>query len=561
MTIPQIPPVTPTAAAFPAEWTEIEAAGVPFHFDAMHFPFPVSPLMSSVSHAFEEGYSTALHEHNVPIAEMQVRHVNHYRYERVIPRIPASEEEAAAWGELTEKTLEREISRMLDRWFVEHRPALETELGRLRHIDLGSASPESILEVLDELDAGHRHLWLIHFRIVWPMLMAMQLFSEFLADLFDESPAAAHGLMVGGLSETIKAAFGLADLATLARTLGLADVIRSTPDDSLIAALENAPGGRMFLARLDAYLEEYGLRQDLFDLATPTWRENPSFALASVRNYLETGYDPRAEHEAMTDNTQQAFDAVHARLVSFPAAVRGQFDAMVQHARQGAFLQEEHNFYIDQQGLSLLRLAYRQVGQRLVAFGLLDDADDVFMLRIDEIRSALEQLTADTHAGDLSELARQRRAELGEAAAMDPPPIIGDTTGAPPPDTVGTRALTAFFGGPPQRSETPGQLRGNPGSRGIASGAARIARTLEEAREVRPGEILVAVTTMPAWTPLFGVAAAVVTETGGALSHCAIVAREYGIPAVVGAYGATRSISTGQRVTVDGTLGIVTIVD
>jgi pyruvate,water dikinase len=93
----------------------------------------------------------------------------------------------------------------------------------------------------------------------------------------------------------------------------------------------------------------------------------------------------------------------------------------------------------------------------------------------------------------------------------------------------------------------------------VATGIARVARTLEEATCVLPGEILVAVTTMPAWTPLFGTAAAVVTETGGRLSHCAIVAREYGIPAVVGAYGATRAITTGQRVTVDGGTGILTL--
>jgi pyruvate,water dikinase len=88
---------------------------------------------------------------------------------------------------------------------------------------------------------------------------------------------------------------------------------------------------------------------------------------------------------------------------------------------------------------------------------------------------------------------------------------------------------------------------------------ARVARTLAEATFLQPGEVLVAVTTMPPWTPLFGVAAAVVTETGGPLSHCAIVAREYGIPAVVGATGATRTIRTGQLVTVDGSRGVVTL--
>src|SRR5690606_28312124 len=108
-------------------------------------------------------------------------------------------------------------------------------------------------------------------------------------------------------------------------------------------------------------------------------------------------------------------------------------------------------------------------------------------------------------------------------------------------------------------SAEPGRIRGNAGSRGIATGVARVARTLDEARALQPGEILVAITTMPAWTPLFGTAAALVTETGGALSHAAIVARDYGLPAVVGAIGATHAIKTGQVITVDGTSGLVTI--
>ena len=119
--------------------------------------------------------------------------------------------------------------------------------------------------------------------------------------------------------------------------------------------------------------------------------------------------------------------------------------------------------------------------------------------------------------------------------------------------------MMRFFGGQPEAAQAPNQIKGNAGSRGIARGVARVARTLDEAKSLQPGEILVAVTTMPAWTPLFGTAAALVTETGGPLSHGAIVAREYGIPAVVGAPDATRAIRSGQIISVDGSTGTVTI--
>jgi pyruvate,water dikinase len=178
---------------------------------------------------------------------------------------------------------------------------------------------------------------------------------------------------------------------------------------------------------------------------------------------------------------------------------------------------------------------------------------------VDEIRDLIGQPDSAVRGEPTRALVTRRRDELAHAATLSPPPLIGVPVDAsPPPDSPMARGLVAFFGGPPRQAATPGQLQGTPGSRGIASGPARVARTLDEAKAVRPGEILVTVTTMPAWTPLFGVAAAVVTETGGPLSHCAIVAREYGIPAVVGAHGATRAIQTGQRVTVDGVAGVVT---
>jgi pyruvate,water dikinase len=119
--------------------------------------------------------------------------------------------------------------------------------------------------------------------------------------------------------------------------------------------------------------------------------------------------------------------------------------------------------------------------------------------------------------------------------------------------------LMKFFGTPPQPSDEPGVLRGNPGSPGVVRGCARVLRSLPEAAELREGEVLVAETTAPPWTPLFATAAAVVTDTGGILSHSAVVAREYRIPAVVGTGLATATIKSGQTIEVDGDAGIVRV--
>jgi pyruvate,water dikinase len=114
-----------------------------------------------------------------------------------------------------------------------------------------------------------------------------------------------------------------------------------------------------------------------------------------------------------------------------------------------------------------------------------------------------------------------------------------------------------FFGATLEESEDKGLIRGISGSPGVTSGVARLVLTLDEVDRLNPGEILVTYATAPPWTPLFGVVGGVVTDVGGRLSHCAIVAREYGIPAVVGTRVATARIHAGMRITVDGTRGIV----
>jgi pyruvate,water dikinase len=127
------------------------------------------------------------------------------------------------------------------------------------------------------------------------------------------------------------------------------------------------------------------------------------------------------------------------------------------------------------------------------------------------------------------------------------------------PDDPFVRALTKFFGGPPPEAQAPNEVGGYAGAPGVVQGTARIARTLAEADRILPGEILVAPTTTPAWSTLFGYIGAIVTDSGGILSHCAVVAREYGIPAVVGTAMATAFLQDGQWIEVDGTHGVVRI--
>jgi pyruvate,water dikinase len=499
---------------------------------------------------------TAARELNLPITAFEHRYRNNFLFERTAPLVSENDEEAHRHQRLAKDTIEAQIPLLGDRWRTEHLPRVQEILQQLRMLNATASDTLPPPSTVDELVSLLEELWAIHFRIAIPMGIALQVFDEFFADLFGPE-ADAHALTAGRYSASVRADIALSDLAGSARLLGLAGLFSESTPEMVLTRLDESQEGRQFANQLARFLEEFGLRQDLFDFITPTWRERPEIVIAGVRGYLENGRDNRAEHEKRARIAEAATDSARAALSSYPEPVRAQFEVMLEAGRAGAFLQEEHNFYIDQQGLALVRLIFLQIGRTLAQAGTIEAADDIFMLHDDEIRAALAG-----ERSDLKAVARDRRASFETSRHATPPPYIGAPPEAPSgEENTFSRAMIRFFGGPPQESGDPNVIRGMAGSRGTVSGTAFIARTLEEATDISPGEILVAITTMPPWTPLFGIAAAVVAETGGPLSHCAIVAREYGIPAVVGAHGATQRIQHGQTITVDGTNGVVTLHD
>ncbi len=532
-----------------------------YMFDAMHFPAPISKLFQTVmGPAFAEGFTRAVHGLNVPLQSAELTFQNNYLFQAFLPVIPKDEIEAIQLGERAEASMQAELPVMLARWENVHLPRIKTNLRFLETMNVEHCPRHELPSLLDDVVAIAADLWDTHFTIVVPVLLANQLFDEFYADLFGGSEQDAHQLLIGLPSESKKAGVGLSDLAAAAKAAGLDQLLLSTPADKVVDALRTVPVGEYYEAALRDYLREYGLRQDLFDFTVPTWLEDPTIAIANIQSYLKSGHDARAEHERSITDGVKALNAAREQIKELPEAVRGQFEFLVEASRAANFLQEEHNFYIDQRAMAQSRLLFMRLGRRLVADGVLAKADDIFMLTLDEVKLLSSRMLSEKEIGASRILILEREAEMEASARLTPPPFVGAVPSGPPPSgNPMDRAMLRFFGLPIEQTSGSGKLRGNPGSRGYASGIARVARTLDEAKSIQPGEILIAITTMPAWTPLFGTVAALVTETGGPLSHAAIVAREYGIPAVVGATGATRLIQSGQKITVDGSTGVITI--
>jgi len=335
------------------------------------------------------------------------------------------------------------------------------------------------------------------------------------------------------------------------------NALTSNAPSDVPAAWEATEEGQVFLGEFNEYLEEYGQRSDVFaEFGNASWTENPATPIKNMQDYVtETDRDLPAELEELAAERDRFTDETRERLRDKPQSVRDEFEQLVQTARWGHKLQEDHNFWIDQRGTHKVRRVLLEFGRRLAAAGATDERDDVFYLMQDELRDAARALPG----GDHRKIVAERKAEMEHFRNVGPPPVLGTEPPGPPPGDPMSKAIGRFFGAPPPKSEVVNVINGNPCSPGKATGTAKVVRSLSEAGKVQPGDILVAPGTMPAWTPLFASIAAVVTDMGGVLSHAAVVAREYGIPAVLGTQTATSLIKDGQTVEVDGTNGVVTI--
>jgi pyruvate,water dikinase len=297
----------------------------------------------------------------------------------------------------------------------------------------------------------------------------------------------------------------------------------------------------------------------VYDIADITWREDPSIPLATMRSYVgladEANPDVLLKRSIATRERLQA--AARAKLASQPEQL-ARFETLFEAAKFSNPVTENHAFWIDQQGVTLVRRFAQEIGRRLAAKGVIADADDVFMLLYDEVVDAL------TKGGDRKELAAKRRTEMEASAKITPPPMLGTPPPPPPaPDPFVDALVVRLLGALPPSDEPPepGVLKGVAGSPGIVRGTAKVVKSLSQATKLNDGDIMVCEMTLPPWVPLFSVVAGVVADTGGVLSHCAIVAREFELPAVVGTQVGTIEIPDGATVEVNGTKGTVTILD
>ncbi len=506
----------------------------------MHNPVALHPLVGdAMRHGWGmTGLNYAFAHVGVPM-HMHVRVLNGFVYGAA--RIDAPESERPRVQGMWKEALQARSRVNHQYWTNEVLPTLLETYRWVQAVPVETAPIREIAHAWDEFWVRIAHIWGLHF-IVGP---AAYRALEDLADLYEAFTENAHPgealMMVAGWSTDLqRVQQDLYLLAEQARSSPAVSELILGDHQPALATLPQVSGGEEFLRALRGFLDSHGHLGG--NLVLPSWEDDPTLVLIEVRKRLQHPQeDPGKRRQHLRANADTLADRVRAKLRDRPADL-DRFEAALTLAREVGPLTETHNYWLDRMLTAQVHRFLVRIGKRLVAATMLDDPPDVFYLHVDEIKAALEE------PSNLRSLVADRKIQHARWTTLTPPQYLG----APPPPAPPGR----FNPNPAQQTDGP-VLRGIGASAGISRGPVRVVLTPEGFGRVQPGDVLVCPASEPSWVPLFGIIAALITNTGGVTSHAAVVAREFGVPAVVGVRDATQRLRDGQHVEVDGTAGVV----
>ena len=563
--------------SFPVEWASDTERDFFWVYDDLHIPHPVSPMFFDIG-GWWLSCDHMFRRFGTPFAvDWLAKVVNGYVYTTAIPadpdlriegteyssryqaRVPRDAAFASTMGAYLDVVLPVYGQRFADWWHDRLVPEMERNFAYLE-AELDRADAMSLAETAclleDAIDVHDRH-WKIHWMLNFAQLSA----TLDLRAVMERTRGAVDEALLGRLQNSASDR----NWDSIEALWGMKNEVRDDPElraafepervEDIAANLLGSERGRRFLAeRMEPYQHEYGWHAVWsHEFIFPTIREQMEPVLELVRGYLVTDYDFPSAIDAMRRDIEAASAEILDGLEG--EALEAMQAANATNLRM-APLTPDHHFYIDQGANAHLRLVLLAVGRKLVEAGRLDVPDDVLFLRYAELRA----LIGDASAVDARGIVATRRYERDAAARIQPRDWVGTVT----PSQLAFPYLVNW--GYPERFHRPAAtdadvIEGIAASPGVIEGIARVVRTVDEFDDVRDGDILVCQMTNPAWVVLFTRIAGLVTDTGGTTAHPAVLAREFGIPAVVGTSEATHRIATGDRIRVDGAAGRVEVLE
>jgi phosphohistidine swiveling domain-containing protein len=469
------------------------------------------------------------------------------------------------------------ILRDFGAYWAQRADELQAAYDYLDNLDLAALDNGELWAAVKDAYAFHRRAWFIHFEVMY-VLTANYLAFYSLAEEIGLEGSRVSAFLAGEQTFYGKTDEELWRLAGLARDLGVDSPLRHAAPADALARMKTLPNGPAWLSHLDAFLATYGQRtEETCRIDTPSWIEDPSPALYAIASFLAkpAGFDFQAARQASLAERDAQIEAARRQL-SGQNLQRFNEALASNQAANFAWWNEQHNYLIDRRAAIPARRAVLELGARLAADDVIGAPDDLFYLFKPEFFDVMEGAASKGSASNGS--ASNGSARWAELTAMIPdrrayfehwktrgpelPTMLGTI-----PDTVPDPIMIEVFGlsghfletlkGASGSHDAATEIRGFPAAKGVVEGSAKVITSVADIALVEPGDILVCGGTTTEWTPVFGIITACVCDTGGSLTHAAIVSREYGIPCVVGTAIATQVIKTGDRVRVDGRAGTV----
>jgi pyruvate,water dikinase len=458
-------------------------------------------------------------------------------------------------------------------------PKLELpEFEPLAHVQAGRgvASNHYLLDIYQKTLEGYFRMWHHHFEFLLLGYGAYLTFFGFCKKAFPEINDQTVARMVAGIeAEIFRPDEELRRLARRAVELGVeAKFVEGVAVEAIIDSLQQAGDcGRAWLEELETSRDPWFNINvgDGFYHYHRSWNDDLSMAFAGLPGYIErvkAGESLERPIEKLRAERRQLIEDYRELLSSDEE--RAAYDQMITLAHRVFPYVEGHKFYCEHWYTNLFFNKIREFGALLAAHDFFPREDDVFHLTHYELEAAIIDLMTAWSNGSpprgpehWPQIVAERRAALSEWAKHETPPALG-----PVPDVIDDPAIVMLWGITRESLETwlnagdeasGNEIRGFAASNGVVEGPARVVKSVEDIARLQKGDILVCQITNPTWAPIFQKIAGAVSDIGGSMSHAAIVAREYSLPAVVGTGTATSRIKDGQRIRVDGGRGVVTI--
>lgn len=548
-------PITATDDVEPIPMDEPVPPG-PWEWDSTHNRLPITPLTGST---FAPGFASAsrrmVETYGVPASHLEMRAINGYLYIQVVPPlgkpgqpnpptvvmramfhlIPLLRKRRRAARRALSERIDR---RLRDEWTSTVGPATEATLDRWYDVSLSELSNDELSVMFLDAVAFQRSTFEWNMITDPAYLLPLAELHDFVGSTFGR-----------GMETTTRLLAGASPSAYLASALRFSEALPPDVRAAIVAgggveALDETSAGRY-----EAHLRSHGQKILGFDLSHETHLEDADRELARIAT-MRTPADPSVEAAALASRLRAGLD---------PADVE-QFDELLREARE-AYPIREAGEAVHARAMGMVRLIALEAGDRMVAAGHLADRAHVVFVELDELVAWLRE------PYDVADRVRIRRGQDRWARGRSPEPYLGPEVPMPPleafhPDIRPVMRLFELISThdmrPPDLADGADGVAASPG---VFTGPVRLVEDAADFERVQDGDVLVAPITTSPWEVLFPHIGALVTEVGGQLSHPAIVAREYGLPAVVGCEGAMTRFRDGQIVRVDGTAGTVTAIE